>query len=382
MDILIFHNSFLPEYNGSTIRLYNLISILPYNFSIITPKKPGQELSGEKFFGNTKVKRVSFQPPNSIYNVNLLRYNYRKKFLIKNAESERFDIIQSISMPLFMAAAKELSERYKKPLIIDFRVYENELNLSSLYNSYLIRVAKILDSADHLITLTPALKNWALINLKIPEEKITVINNGVDIQKFAPNKTYEPKSEKTKDELGLEGKVVMYAGYMDNINGVGDLIDIIPSIIKKSDVSFVFIGDGPEKNRLCKLSEDFPQIKFLGTVHMDEMPYYYQMSDVFLIPRPSTLPSETITPLKLLEVMAMEKTVLGSNVGGISEVINDGKNGYLFEKGDLNSFKNKLIEILDLNNDQVSKNARRTIVNAYNWDKSSQRLDDVYKKLK
>ncbi len=55
------------------------------------------------------------------------------------------------------------------------------------------------------------------------------------------------------------------------------------------------------------------------------MPDYYFTSDIFIIPRPSTISSELVTPLKLLEAMSMESVVLGSNVGGISEVITSEK---------------------------------------------------------
>lgn len=126
----------------------------------------------------------------------------------------------------------------------------------------------------------------------------------------------------------------------------------------------------------------YSQVKFLSMIHYSEMPIYYQMCDVFLIPRPSTISSETVTPLKLLEVMAMGKPVLGSNVGGITELIKHGENGYLFEKDNRESFVKTLLEVLDTNSTQVGKNARKTIVgNNYTWDKSAKILQKVYEDL-
>ena len=116
-------------------------------------------------------------------------------------------------------------------------------------------------------------------------------------------------------------------------------------------------------------------------VHYDEMPVYYQMCDLFVIPRPSTISAEIVTPLKLLEVMAMEKPVLGSTVGGIAEVINHEENGYLFEKGNMESFKKTLLEVLDMDNSQIGTNARKTIVDNYTWDKSAKILQKVYEDL-
>lgn len=116
-------------------------------------------------------------------------------------------------------------------------------------------------------------------------------------------------------------------------------------------------------------------------VEYEKMPLYYQLCDLFILPRPSTISTELITPLKLLEAMSMERTVLGSNVGGISEVIKNGKNGYLFEKGNSNDFKNKLQEILNTDNNKISKKARDTIINDYTWEISSSLLKKVYKEL-
>ena len=197
-----------------------------------------------------------------------------------------------------------------------------------------------------------------------------------------PKKEYEIKSKELKAKLKVSGKIIMYAGYMDKINGICDLTKIIPSIIKNNeDISFIFIGDGPNACEILKISKKYPQVKYLSSVPYGDMPVYYQMCDLFVIPRPSTLPAELITPLKLLEVMAMEKTVLGSDVGGIKEVIKHGENGYLFKKGDMDDLKEKLFTIINFNNTKVCKKARKTIINNYNWDKSSSNLQSIYNNL-
>jgi glycosyltransferase involved in cell wall biosynthesis len=79
--------------------------------------------------------------------------------------------------------------------------------------------------------------------------------------------------------------------------------------------------------------------------------------------------------------MAMEKPVLGSDVGGIAEVIKHGENGYLYEKGNMESFKKALLGVLDMNNNQIGKNARKTIAENYTWDKSANILQKVYEEL-
>ena len=78
----------------------------------------------------------------------------------------------------------------------------------------------------------------------------------------------------------------------------------------------------------------------------------------------------------------MEKPVLGSNVGGIAEVIKHGRNGYLFEKGNMESFNRILLDVLDTKNGQIGRNARKTIVENHTWDRSVKTLEKTYRELK
>ena len=276
-----------------------------------------------------------------------------------------------------MESAYRQHKKFNKPFIIEAHPTED---INSFYSFYLFKVLKILKSASHIITLTSSLKKWVQDQYELTEDKISVINNGVDSEKFKPQDSH--LNESLKEKLGNPEKIVMYAGYLDSINGMDMLIKSAPSIIENNpQISFVFMGQGPYCDEIHKLSMDYPQIKLISTVNHDLMSSYYQLSDVFVIPRPSNISSELITPLKLLEAMSTESVVLGSNVGGIKEVIENKKNGYLFEKGNFDSFKNSLITALESNNSKIAKNARKTILNQYSWDKSAEKLKNVYDKL-
>ena len=395
MDLKILHigNTFFPESTGSTLRLYNLLIRLPYDIKLYVPDKTiaGKKIQKkEETFANINVRRLSFDfdrgfmdfiPP-----LRRLRYrNMRIESLRKAIQEEEFDIIHIHGVGM-------ITTRLEKPLI-----YEMHAPVDMASSSYLPKYMAFLShlyfrkkeaevirtTSDHIIALTESSKSWINSHYKVSTDKITVVPNGVDINILSPQKEYKKKAEELKEKLNLADNIVMYAGYMDRINGMIDLARIIPPIItERPDTSFVFIGHGPEEDKITALSRKYPQnIKFLPMVHYDEMPIYYQICDAFIIPRPSTISSETVTPLKLLEVMAMEKPVLGSNVGGIAEVINHGENGYLYEKGNMNSFKKTLLEVLDADNSQIGKNARKIIVDNYTWDKSAKILQKVYEDL-
>lgn len=99
---------------------------------------------------------------------------------------------------------------------------------------------------------------------------------------------------------------------------------------------YVFICVGE-----CKKKIDRPNLVFTGKVLPEYLAYYYSLSDIVVIPSicPDALPRVG------LEALAMSKPVVGSDCGGIPDIIEDGANGLLFESGDTNSLVRKIKEI-------------------------------------
>lgn len=306
----------------------------------------------------------------------VFRYFYHEKKIFNHCKNEKFDIIQARSLPPYIVTAYKLHKKFKKPLLLELHPHEKDVN--QFYMFYVMNILKIAKKASHTITLTNSLKNWVQKEYSLDSEKITVIPNGVDCEKFKP----ENKSnagESLRNKIGNPEKIVLYAGYLDQVNGMDLLIKTIPTIVRETpETSFVFIGNGPYYHRINQLSKKIPQVNLLKTINHELMPDYYLNSDIFIIPRPSTLSSELVTPLKLLEAMSMESVVLGSDVGGIKEVIKNEANGYLYKKDDPNSFTNSLMNALKSDNFKIAKNARKTIINRYSWEKSAAKLKNVY----
>ena len=110
------------------------------------------------------------------------------------------------------------------------------------------------------------------------------VTNGADVEQFCPKDEYKTKAAELRKKIGANGKIIMYAGNMDKINGLEDLAKIIPQIIReRRDICFIFVGQRPQEKSLTALSEEYPQnVKFLPTVPYKEMPAYYQMCDLML----------------------------------------------------------------------------------------------------
>jgi glycosyltransferase involved in cell wall biosynthesis len=394
MKVLHFTRHFFPEYSGTSTRLYNLICRLPSEVCVVTSNRKinGEVISqpGDRY-ENISVKRVPLYGAEAPAGIPALRYArtiysyYRMSPDVQRViGDEKWDIFQAHNVLPFAGAARQIAERRQIPLVFELHgIAEESLKgIARLAGDMFLRkeTQQLMRRSARTITLTQSLKESICSRYKIPPEKITVVPNGADTEQFSPKEEYKQKAGALREKFNIRGKVVIYAGVMDRINGLADLADIMPQIIaERPSISFVFIGNGPESPRLGSLFHSYPEnVRYLGQVPYAEMPLYYQMCDVFIIPRPSTLSSETLTPLKLLEAMASTCVVLGSDVGGITEVVKHGANGYLFRKGNPTSLKKTLFEALDADSKEIARNARDTIVKNYTWEKSSCVLWQVY----
>jgi len=394
LNVLHLTNYFFPEYSGTTTRLYNIICRLPFDVHVLTADRtvPGKTIPlKQEQFGNVTVNRLplAFGAPgqsNSAWQaINTIHRD--KKLLVGTAEKQPFDILHAHNSVVFGQAAAQVAGKTGRPFVFEYHGLAHESVsgfLKSVKAYYIQRTDRnVMRKCAHIVTLTDRLKEWIIRHYRIPDSRITVVPNGADVTRFAPQKEYSDKAAELKKRLGIDGKVVMYAGVMDWINGVNDLAAVAPQIIRENpEVYFIFLG-GPAGNRsLSDLESKFQKnVKLIPGVPYDDMPVYYDMCDVFVVPRPSTVSTETIVPLKLVEVMAMGKPVVASDVGGLAEVIKNGENGYLFKKENAESLKKTLLDALAADNTRLGLNARQTIVAKYTWDKSAEILLNVYKKL-
>lgn len=395
MKILHLASQFFPDYLGASVRLYYLLKNLPFEVDIIVNNKTidGKRiLLGREKFSNLIVHRMTIEPLGVFkkypfcYLFHLIAKSNIKKLISQHQE---INVIHAHNAQIITGvAAMEASRRFKIPFLCEIHGVITEYSSGAwkyIHKSYINHKSRqILNSSSQIITLTHSLKDWLQRYYKLNRERITVVPNGVDARIFSPRPEYKDEAQKIRMKLRINANnVIMYAGYMDQINGISDLIKCFPEMIGiRKDICFLFIGQGPEAEKIRDLSQEYPKsIRYIPYISHEEMPIYYQLCDVFIVPRPSTISSETLTPLKLLEVMAMEKTVLASNVGGISEVIKHRYNGYLFKKGSMESFRQILLNILDENCVQIGKKARESIIKEYTWKKSTDILQKIYRKF-
>lgn len=169
-------------------------------------------------------------------------------------------------------------------------------------------------------------------------KKVQVIYNFVNIQ--PPAKT----PEDLKDVFGAnDSNIITHISNFRQVKRIEDVIRVFNKINKKVDSKLLLIGDGPEQRAAHKLAVKLNvsnKIHFLGLQSSIEK--LLAISDLFL------LPSEKENfSLSALEAMSCGVPVIATQVGGMAEMIDSGKDGYLFDVGDIDGMAEAGIKLLD-----------------------------------
>jgi glycosyltransferase involved in cell wall biosynthesis/peptidoglycan/xylan/chitin deacetylase (PgdA/CDA1 family) len=199
----------------------------------------------------------------------------------------------------------------------------------------------------------------------VPEEKIRVVANGIDTDRF-PERRY---SERPK-------RIAMVACLREG-KRVDILIDAAPRVLAQHpDAEFLIVGDGPCREQLASLAQATrvaDRFQFLG--HRDDVPALLADADLFVLPSESEA-----FPNAIIEAMAAGLPVVATSVGGIPELVNEGVTGRLVPPGNAYAIADALIELLDAPERAASfgRAGRRTVEQAYSFDRMVEQFETLY----
>ncbi len=210
---------------------------------------------------------------------------------------------------------------------------------------------------------------WELTNYyRIPERKIRVIHNGVDVNKFKP----AADKRKVKAALGFnpDDLAIVSVGRLYARKGLFTLIESMPKVTKRfPNAKFIISGKGQsdEMQKLNAYADKLgvkDNIIFTGYYPDKKLPLLYQAADVFAF---STFYEHH--PFAVLEALATGLPVVTTTVGGIPETIESGKNGLLVEPFNPRQFSEKILYLLEHPADasEMGAQARKIIVENYDW---------------
>jgi glycosyltransferase involved in cell wall biosynthesis len=209
---------------------------------------------------------------------------------------------------------------------------------------------------------------------KISPRKIMTIENGLDGSRFQ----IEIDRPAKRKELGIKGSgpIIGLGVRLTEQKGITYLLQAMPEIIKAvPDVTLVIAGDGTLKNKLRHEAETLgikEHILFLGS-RLD-VPQLLKLFDIYVLPS-----LWEGLPMVLLEAMAARCPIVATDVGGVSNMITDGKNGILVEPENPRRLANEIVTLLtnsELRQRLVENGARK-----FNADFTADRMTKKYEKL-
>ena len=234
----------------------------------------------------------------------------------------------------------------------------------------------VLDSADAIIGVSRH-EIELLKTIEFDESKVRIIPNGIEFSRFDPI----PDASPFREKFNIDGQMILFTGRLATNKGLQILVKAMPDVLKEfPDTTFVLVGeDQGMKNRLKRIAEDLgveKKLVFAGHI-TDENLFLsaYSACDVFV------LPSEyEAFGIVLLEAMACQKPCIGTDVGGIPEVIVDGKSGIIVDYGDVHALANAITELLSdaRKRDAFGRFGRERVKEKFTWAKVVEQIEDVY----
>jgi len=310
------------------------------------------------------------------YELMSLAYNlYGYRMLRRATKARRPDLLyERYSLNTFCGvwAARRLGV----PLILEVNAplaYEQDA-LGKLAFRRLARFSErwICSNSTRTIVVTGVMRDL-LVEEGVPRERIVVVTNGVDPAKFHPG----VQGRQVVARHGLEGKLVLgFVGWFRPWHGLEMLLQAFHDArLADLGARLLLVGDGPARPDLDRfiarngLGDD---IVFTGPVPHEDIPAHIAAMDVAVQPSAP----EYACPMKIIEYMAMAKCVVAPDQPNIREIVEDGKNGLLFEAGNAAELKSTLLRALRESEvrQSMGRNAFETVISRrFLWKDNAER---------
>ena len=283
------------------------------------------------------------------------------------------EIYQPISIQSFYAALKK-----KKPYgFTQHRSYCPKNAQGSFLKLFYQSIGKKIIDSCAFVSATSSSAVEFLRSLGV-KRRIEKLPNCLDTEKFRPDiKT------NLEEKLGLQDhRSILFVGRLHKEKGVKYLVKAFRIIRDRYlDTKLILAGNGPERKNLelqvtkLNLQND---VVFLNYFPYKKMPELYNVCDIFVLP-------SVVEPfgMVLIEAMACGKPVIGSKVGGISDIIENGKNGFLIEPRNSYQLAEKIKILLSDEELRIGfgRKGRAKIQNTFSYVAVAQKAAKIYEEV-
>jgi glycosyltransferase involved in cell wall biosynthesis len=241
---------------------------------------------------------------------------------------------------------------------------------------------KVLRKSDHVLVLSEYTKEKLQKTYGLSSAKIHIIPGGVDLNRFRPS----------EDKQALRNRLVIPSGHFTLLTvrnleprmGLENLIRAFKKVVEdKNDTLLILGGEGPLAPELKSLAREAgiaDLVKFTGFISEEELPSYYQMADLFVLPTRELEGFGLVT----VEALASGLPVLGTPVGGTKEILAHMGPEFLFSDATPNAMARLILKSIQewaINSEiynEVSRKCRKVAENHFSWNTHITRLENLF----
>ncbi|UOQ85861.1 N-acetyl-alpha-D-glucosaminyl L-malate synthase BshA [Gracilibacillus salinarum] len=287
-------------------------------------------------------------------------------------DTEQLDIIHAhYAVPHAICAilAKQMA---KHPVKIVTTLHGTDITVLGIDHSLKKMIQFGIEQSDAATAVSESLvgQTKEMLGVKSP---LHVIYNFVNELEYVPNQRHHLKQ---KYGIGETDKVLIHISNFRKVKRLEDVIHTFQKVHEKEKSHLLLIGDGPEYGRIYDLVRALGLenvVHFLGK--QKNIPELLSIADIKLL-----LSEKESFGLVLLEAMACGVPCVGSNIGGIPEVIADGETGFIEELGDTDAFASRILELLQNKQkwQRFSKNAINRVTNCFSSEEIRKQYESLY----
>jgi glycosyltransferase involved in cell wall biosynthesis len=373
MRVALVGDEFYPDIGGAPHYAFELsrqLVKLAVETVVITHAHPGQpeeeEIEGVKI---RRLKGLVLKNPHRAASPLIFRHCHR--YILDG----KFDVVHGLdvysSMALIVTA---FAHRHEIPCILTCHTVMDS-GILLFWQRPLLGWS--LKRADRIIVVSRAAAHFCDL-LGLPEERMTVVPNGVDLACF----NGETDASLMRKELGIgDDPLVMTASRLVKRKNPELLVSAFAKVLKTvPEAKLVIAGSGREKESVLRKVESLNitnSVFMMGELPRERVAHLMRAANVFVLS--SKMES---FGLSLLEASAAGLPVVCSNAGGVPEVFQDGFNALLYPPGDDDAMASAMISLIrdrDLAK-KVSANAFQT-ARGFTWSTAAQRTLRVYEEV-
>lgn len=303
-------------------------------------------------------------------------YSYRKRILNMIKRLKNIDVIEvpeygaesyflsNVNLPIIIRLHTPALFDRNSLGIIKYHCVEKIFEWAGKKELSLIKKAKYLSSCSE------ALAKWTADNLNVDIKKIKVIYNPVSLP------------EQFLEQPIVNNKIsIVYVGTISDVKGCGDLLNAGKILAEKNMTFDIYLYGkmGEYANALKEEGKKYPWFHVMGKVNREEVFDIYRKATIVCFPS-----WWDNMPMVCLEAMGVGAIVLGSAFGGMSEIIEDGTNGFLIEPHHPQKLAEKIISLVGLSEERrtsISENAKKRIHDNFGKDVIMRQMIEYYQNV-